>query len=113
MLVTGHIPVHMLANEAVRGGATTAIEHVNMLFLNFFATHDTDTRDTTRFTLVGDKAATVRSQEQAPARDFFALLKEHHTVIDPTVGAFEDLLVGQQGKIHAGGSRASSSGCRR
>ena len=45
MVVTGHIPVHMLANEAVRAGYD-GIEHVNMLFLNFFADHDTDTRDT-------------------------------------------------------------------
>ena len=56
MLVTGHIPVHMLAHEAVDAGYD-GIEHINMLFLNFLATHDTDTRDTTRFTLVGDHAA--------------------------------------------------------
>src|SRR5262249_56497645 len=56
MLVTGHIPVHMLANEAVRAGYD-GIEHINMLFLNFFANHDTDTRTTQRFTLVGEKAA--------------------------------------------------------
>src|SRR5262249_39251208 len=44
MAVTGHIPVHMLANEAVQAGYD-GIEHLNMLFLNFFATHQTDTRD--------------------------------------------------------------------
>ncbi len=62
MLVTGHIPVHMLANEAVRAGYD-GIEHINMLFLNFFATHETDTRDTTRFTLVGDKGRVTRSAQ--------------------------------------------------
>jgi imidazolonepropionase-like amidohydrolase len=100
MSVTGHIPVHMLANEAVRAGYD-GIEHVNMLFLNFFADHDTDTRTTTRFTLVGDKAATFDLKSK-PVTDFIALLKEHHTVIDPTLDAFEDLLTAEQGKIMPG-----------
>jgi imidazolonepropionase-like amidohydrolase len=100
MQVTGHVPVHMLANEAVRAGYD-GIEHVNMLMLNFFATHDTDTRDTTRFTLVGDQAAAL-DLKSAPVRDFVALLKQHHTVVDPTIGAFEDLYVGETGKITPG-----------
>jgi imidazolonepropionase-like amidohydrolase len=100
MSVTGHIPVHMLANEAVKAGYD-GIEHINMLFLNFFATHDTDTRDTTRFTLVGDKAASFDLKSK-PAQEFFALLKEKKTVVDPTVGVFETLLIGQQGKIIPG-----------
>jgi imidazolonepropionase-like amidohydrolase len=100
MAVTGHIPVHMLANEAVRAGYD-GIEHINMLYLNFFATHDTDTRDTTRFTLVGDKAAAFDLAGK-PMHDFVQLLKEHHTVIDPTIDAFEDLLVGQSGVITPG-----------
>ncbi len=100
MSVTGHIPVHVLAHEAVRAGYD-GIEHVNMLFLNFFATHETDTRDTTRFTLVGEKATSLDLASK-PVTDFFKLLREHHTVIDPTVGAFEDLLVGKQGVITPG-----------
>jgi hypothetical protein len=100
MMVTGHIPVHMLANEAVRAGYD-GIEHVNMLFLNFFADHDTDTRTTTRFTLVGDKAAAFDLKSK-PVTDFVQLLKDHHTVITPTLDAFEDLLTGEQGKVIAG-----------
>jgi hypothetical protein len=100
MLVTGHIPVHMLANEAVRAGYD-GIEHINMLFLNFFADHDTDTRTTTRFTLVGDKAAGFDLAGKRVS-DFVALLKDRHTVIDPTLDAFENLLVAQQGKIVPG-----------
>lgn len=100
MPVTGHIPVHMLANEAVNAGYD-GIEHVNMLFLNFFATHDTDTRDTTRFTLVGEKAASFDLKSK-PVTDFVALLKKHNTVIDPTLDAFEDLFVGEQGKVVPG-----------
>jgi imidazolonepropionase-like amidohydrolase len=98
--VTGHIPVHMLANEAVRAGYD-GIEHLNMLFLNFFATHDTDTRDTTRFSLVGDKAADF-DLASPPVKAFIKLLLDHKTVVDPTVNAFEDLLVAEQGKILPG-----------
>jgi imidazolonepropionase-like amidohydrolase len=92
--------VHVLANEAVRAGYD-GIEHINMLFLNFLATHDTDTRDTTRFSLVGDKAADLDLASQ-PVTDFLDLLAAHHTVIDPTLGAFEDLFVGEAGKITPG-----------
>lgn len=98
--VTGHIPVHMLAHEAVRAGYD-GIEHINMLFLNFFATHETDTRDTTRFSLVGDRAASF-DLNGPEATAFVKLLRDRKTVIDPTVNAFEDLLVGEQGKITAG-----------
>jgi imidazolonepropionase-like amidohydrolase len=100
MFVTGHIPVHMLAHEAVKAGYD-GIEHINMLFNNFFATHDTDTRDTTRFTLMGEKAATFDLKGK-PATEFFALLRSKKTVIDPTVGVFQDLLVGKQGKLLPG-----------
>lgn len=100
LAVTGHIPVHMLAHEAVKAGYD-GIEHINMLFLNFFATHETDTRDTTRFTLVGEKAGALDLASK-PVTDFVALLKEHNTIIDPTINAFEDLFVGQQGKITPG-----------
>jgi hypothetical protein len=100
MTVTGHIPVHMLANEAVKAGYD-GIEHANMLFLNFMADHDTDTRTPLRFTLVGEKAADFDLTSK-PVADFFAMLRAHRTVIDPTVGAFEDLLVGEQGKVIPG-----------
>ena len=100
MMVSGHIPVHMLANEAVRAGYD-GIEHINMLFLNFFADHDTDTRTTQRFSLVGDKAASFDLTSK-PVTEFFALLKDRHTVIDPTLDAFEGLLVGEQGKVISG-----------
>ncbi|MBA3460875.1 MAG: amidohydrolase family protein [Deltaproteobacteria bacterium] len=100
MLVTGHIPVHMLAAEAVKAGYDS-IEHINMLFLNFLATHETDTRDTTRFTLVGDKASEL-ALDGKPVQEFFDLLRTNKVVIDPTLAAFEDLFVGVPGKINPG-----------
>ncbi len=100
MKVIGHIPVHMLAHEAVAAGYD-GIEHINMLFLNFFATHETDTRDTTRFTLVGDKAADF-DLASAPVTEFVTMLRDKKIVIDPTLSAFEDLFVGVPGKITPG-----------
>jgi hypothetical protein len=100
MRVTGHIPVHMLANEAVRAGYD-GIEHANMLFLNFLATHETDTRDLTRFTLVGDKGADL-DLASAAVRDFIELLAQRKTVVDPTLGVFEDMFVGQPGRVTPG-----------
>lgn len=100
MMVTGHIPVHMLAHEAVKAGYD-GIEHVNMLFLNFLATHETDTRDTTRFTLVGDRAAEI-ALDGKPMLEFFELLRQNKTVLDPTLGAFEDMFIGVPGKVTPG-----------
>lgn len=100
MLVTGHVPVRMLAHEAVKGGYD-GIEHINMLFLNFLATHETDTRDTTRFTLVGERGASL-DLESAKVKDFIALLKARRVVIAPTVATFEELLAGMPGEITPG-----------
>jgi imidazolonepropionase-like amidohydrolase len=97
MGVTGHIPVHMLANEAVRAGYD-GIEHINQVMLNFFADHDTDTRNTTRFSLVADKAAEFDPTSKV-SKDFLALLRDHKTVLDPTYDAFEDLFLGRQGVV--------------
>jgi hypothetical protein len=100
LAVTGHIPVHMLAHEAVRAGYD-GIEHINMILLNFLATHDTDTRDTTRFTLIGERAADL-DLASPPVVAFVKLLAQRKIVIDPTINVFEDLLVGEQGKITPG-----------
>src|SRR5262249_155598 len=96
----GHIPVHMLANEAVRAGYD-GIEHINMLFLNFLADHDTDTRTTARFTVVGEKAAALDLASR-PVVDFITLLKQRRTVVDPTIAVFEEVVLGEQGKLMRG-----------
>jgi hypothetical protein len=100
MTVTGHIPWRMLAHEAVDAGYD-GIEHINMLFLNFFADHTTDTRTTKRFSLVGDHAASFDLASQ-PAQDFFAQLRKHHTVVDPTLTAFEPMFVARPGQATPG-----------
>jgi Amidohydrolase family len=100
MGVTGHIPAHMLANEAVTAGYD-GIEHQNQVLLNFFADHGTDTRTLQRFTLVGDELADFDLGSKQ-AREFFAFLHAHHTVVDPTVATFELTYVAGQGKLPAG-----------
>lgn len=95
--VTGHVPVHLLARDVVEAGFD-GVEHINMLLLNFFATRDTDTRDTTRFTLVGERGAEL-DLRSPPVTDFLRLLSQRGTVLTPTVNAFEDLLVWQQGEV--------------
>jgi hypothetical protein len=97
MRVSGHIPVHMRAEEAVRAGYDE-IQHVNMLFLNFFIDKDTDTRTTLRFSIVAEKGAGLDLGSK-PVKDFFGLLLEKRTVVDPTVNAFQDLLVSRPGEI--------------
>jgi len=100
MGVTGHIPHGMLANEAVKAGYD-GIEHINQLLLNFFADHQTETRTPIRFSLVGDKMADFDLHGPA-AEQFWALLREHHTVVDPTYVTFEPVYVAEPGKVLAG-----------
>ncbi|MBA2538449.1 MAG: amidohydrolase family protein, partial [Deltaproteobacteria bacterium] len=100
MLVTGHVPIHMVANEAVRAGYD-GIEHINQILLNFFATKDTDTRDTTRFTLVGEKMGAF-DLDGKPMREFIELLRKNKTVLDPTLAVFEGLYVSAPGKLVPG-----------
>jgi predicted amidohydrolase YtcJ len=100
MTVTGHIPWRMLAHEAVDAGYD-GIEHINMLFLNFFADHTTETRTTKRFSLVGDHAADLDLASR-PVQDFLAQLHKHHTVVDPTLVAFEGMFVTRPGQVTPG-----------
>ncbi|WP_394839842.1 amidohydrolase family protein [Pendulispora rubella] len=100
MRVSGHVPVHMRAEDVVRAGYDE-IQHVNMLFLNFFIDKDTDTRTPLRFSLVAEKAPGLDLQSK-PVKDFLKLLVEKKTVVDPTVYAFLDLFTGRPGRVADG-----------
>lgn len=100
MLVIGHIPVHMLAHEAIEAGYD-GVEHINQVMLNFLASHETDTRDITRFTLVGDGAADLDLTGK-PVRDFVAMLAAKKIIIDPTLVAFDGMYNGVAGTITPG-----------
>jgi hypothetical protein len=84
--VSGHIPVFLRAQDAVEQGYDE-IQHINQVLLNFLVTPTTDTRTLDRFYLPAQKVADLDFDAQ-PVKDFIALLKEHKTVIDPTLSAF-------------------------
>ena len=96
MRVCGHIPAFMTASEAVDAGYDE-VTHINMLFLNFYG--DTiDTRNMTRFTLVGRKGYALDLKGDS-VQQFIRKLKVHHTVVDPTLSAFEDIFTDLPGHV--------------
>ncbi|HET9211776.1 MAG TPA: amidohydrolase family protein [Thermoanaerobaculia bacterium] len=93
--VSGHIPNGMIAEQAVRAGFDE-IQHTNFLFLNFIP--GVDTRTPARMSAVAEHAAEIDLHSE-PVRAFLRLLKEHHTVVDPTVSLFEDEFTGRSGQM--------------
>jgi hypothetical protein len=98
--VSGHIPNGMTATQAVIDGYDE-IQHANMLFLNFWADSNYDTRTPARFTPVARRAASL-DLGSPTVQAFVALLKAHHTVLDPTVNVFENMFVARKGEIDPG-----------
>jgi imidazolonepropionase-like amidohydrolase len=94
--VSGHVPAFMTAEQVVRLGFDE-VQHVNFLFLNFIDSVK-DTRAMSRFTAVGSDAAGLDFSSKR-VRDFLQLLKDRHTVSDPTVGTFEDMFVARAGTM--------------
>lgn len=94
--VSGHIPVHMSAAEAVRLGFDE-IQHANMLVLNFLP--DTlDTRTPVRFTAVAEGAADLDLASDS-VRAFIELLRERQVVVDPTLGVWEHMFTARPGEM--------------
>jgi hypothetical protein len=93
--VSGHVPAYMTARQFVENGADE-IQHANMLMLNFLFDKVQDTRTPARFTSIGEYGASIDLGSPA-VRDFVALLKQHDTVIDPTLSTFEDMFLGRPG----------------
>jgi len=95
--VSGHVPNGITAEQFVRDGADE-IQHINFIFLNFFADKVKDTRTPERFTSVGAYAAGLDLQSK-PVNDFIKLLLEHHTTVDVTVGTFEGMFTGRPREV--------------
>jgi len=98
--VSGHVPAFMTATQAVKAGYDE-IQHANFLFLNFWIDSVPDTRTPARFTAVAQKAAQL-DLGSPTVQAFVALLKAHHTVLDPTVNVFENMFVARKGTIDPG-----------
>ena len=87
MRVSGHIPVWLRAEDAIKAGYDE-IQHINQVLLNFLVAPDTDTRTLERFYLPAEKVGAL-DFDSKPVQDFIALLKARDVVIDPTLATFE------------------------
>lgn len=94
--VSGHVPSGMTAEQFVGDGADE-IQHMNFIFLNFMP-DVTETRTPARFIEPGKRGAAL-DLNSPQVNQFIALLKEHHTVIDPTMATWEATYVDRPGKI--------------
>ena len=96
MRVCGHIPAFMTASQAIDAGYDE-ITHLNMLMLNFFG--DTvDTRNMTRFKLIGNKGYTI-DVNSGQVKAFIQKLKDKNITVDPTISVFESMFIDLPGKV--------------
>jgi imidazolonepropionase-like amidohydrolase len=95
MRVSGHIPATMIAEQAIRDGFDE-MQHMNFVFLNFMPDVK-ETRNPSRFVEPAKRSAEIDVKSKQ-VQDFIALLKQHKTVIDPTLVAFEGMITGRAGK---------------
>jgi hypothetical protein len=93
MRVSGHVPAFMTMEQAVAQGYDE-VQHANFWFLNFLIDSVPDTRTPARFTAVAEHAAELDLSSER-VRTFVKLLQDHHTVVDPTVNAFDDMFRGR------------------
>ena len=95
MKLSGHIPAHMLAEDAIKDGFDE-IQHVNMVALNFLS--DTiDTRTPLRFSAVAENTHNL-DLNGPDFKAFVQLLKEKEIEIDPTVSIFEGMFSTRAGE---------------
>jgi hypothetical protein len=98
--VSGHVPAFMSARQFVEGGADE-IQHLNFIVLNFLFPEVQETRNRDRFIKVAEHASEF-TPDKPEVRDFINFLKEHHTVLDPTISIFEGLFCGDPSAITPG-----------
>ena len=97
--VSGHIPAYMTASECVRLGYDE-VQHVNFLILNFFPEiKETQTR--LRITEPARLAASL-DLGSSDVQAFIQLLKDHHTIVDPTMSIFERQYTSRPGQVSPG-----------
>jgi imidazolonepropionase-like amidohydrolase len=98
--VSGHVPAFMSARQFVEGGADE-IQHINFIELNFLFPEVKETRNRDRFIKVAEHAREF-TPDKPEVRDFIAFLKQHYTVLDPTMDAFEGLFCGDPAIVMPG-----------
>ena len=98
--VSGHVPAFMSARQFVEDGADE-IQHLNFIVLNFLFPEVKETRNRDRFIKVAERAGEF-TPDKPEVRDFINFLRQHHTVLDPTMTAFETLFCGDPKAITPG-----------
>jgi len=93
--VSGHVPAFMRVEDAIRDGFDE-IQHVNFLMLEFMPDVK-ETRNPARFIEPGLRGASL-DFHSAEMKEFTELLLRHHTVIDPTLGVFEEMFTARKGE---------------
>ncbi|MDY6948108.1 MAG: amidohydrolase family protein [Pseudomonadota bacterium] len=96
---SGHVPAFMTARQFIEAGVDE-MQHINFVFLNFFFDAVQDTRTPARFTTVAQRAAGL-DLDSPEVRSFIQLMKDKHTVLDPTVTVFYSMFTSQPGTISA------------
>ncbi len=100
MRVSGHVPAFMSARQFVEGGADE-IQHLNFIVLNFLFPEVQETRNRDRFIKVAEHARDF-PPEKPEVGEFIQFLKQHHTVLDPTISIFQALFCGDPSAITPG-----------
>jgi Amidohydrolase family len=98
--VSGHVPAFMSARQFLERGADE-IQHLNFVVLNFLFPEVKETRNRDRFIKVAESARDF-APDKAEVREFINFLKDHHTVLDPTMSIFEALFCGDPSAITPG-----------
>ena len=98
--VSGHVPAFMSARQFVEGGADE-IQHLNFIELNFLFPEVKETRNRDRFIKVAEHAREF-TPDKPEVREFIGFLKQHHTVLDPTMNIFEGLFCGNPSAVTPG-----------
>ncbi|HKS73727.1 MAG TPA: amidohydrolase family protein [Terriglobales bacterium] len=99
MRVSGHVPAFMTAEQFVKDGADE-IQHMNFIFLNFMFDQVKDTRTPARFTEVATRGADI-DPASPQVQAFVQFLRQHKTVLDPTLNVFEGLFTDRPGQMSA------------
>ena len=97
MRLSGHIPSYMTAERAVNDGFDE-IQHINMLFLNFLAGPEDDTRTPVRFKLVAEEGLNL-DLDSDEVKSFIQLLLDKGVVVDPTVAIFDSMFRHRSGEV--------------
>jgi imidazolonepropionase-like amidohydrolase len=100
MRVSGHVPAFMSARQFVENGADE-IQHLNFIELNFMFPEVKETRNRDRFIKVAERAREF-TPDKPEVREFIVFLKQHHTVLDPTMNVFEALFCGDPTAVTPG-----------